>query len=110
MGNSQIPSVQLNLYIEERCHMKAMQGKDKLFLVIAFLMTVVVLAGCATPAVTTPEATTEPVVEPTAEPVQPTAEPVATEGVKGATPDILTLPEQIAGGRDVTITVSNMPA
>ncbi|MBN1967104.1 MAG: extracellular solute-binding protein, partial [Anaerolineae bacterium] len=35
--------------------------------------------------------------------------PVFSQG-PAALPDILTLPEQIAGGRDVTITVSNMPA
>jgi hypothetical protein len=64
VGQLEDPFSPTQSIIEERCHMKAMQGKDKLFLVLAFLMAVLLLAACGTtPATTTPEPTDEPVVE-----------------------------------------------
>lgn len=91
--------------------MKAMQGKDKLFLVLAFLMAVLLLAACGTtPAVTTPEATDEPVVEPTDEPVvEPTDEPVVEPTEESPLPAVIDMPDEIAGGEPVTITVVQKP-
>lgn len=95
--------------------MKAMQGKDKLFLVIAFMTAVLLLAACGpTPTTTAPEPT-EKVVEP--EPTEKVAEPEPTEVVEAPTeapegelPAIIKMPEEIAGGRPVTIQVIGMPA
>lgn len=90
--------------------MKAMQGKDKLFLVLAFLMAVLLLAACQTPAATTPEPT-EKSVEPTAEPTTAPADTaVPAEPPEDLPlPAVVDFPEEIAGGRPVTISTVLMP-
>jgi multiple sugar transport system substrate-binding protein len=94
--------------------MKAMQGKDKLFLVVPILMAVLLLGACtSTPVATTaaPEPTDE--VEPTDAPATDAAPPtdvvVTDEPVAGPLPAVIDMPDEIAGGEPVTITVVQMP-
>jgi multiple sugar transport system substrate-binding protein len=106
--------------------MKSLQeGKGKLLLLIALMMVTMVLGACAaapaTEATDAPEAeeTDAPEVEETDAPeAEETDAPdeateVATEAAGDGDivlPSVLTMPEEIAGGREVEITVSEMPA
>lgn len=93
--------------------MKVLKGNGKFLLIVALLVVSVVLSACATP---TTEATQAPAATepPTAVATEaPTA--VATEAATPAAsgdivlPSVLKMPEKIAEGRPVEITVSEMP-
>jgi ABC-type glycerol-3-phosphate transport system substrate-binding protein len=87
--------------------MKALKSNGKFLLLVALMVISVVLSACATPA-----ATDAPTDEPTAAPTEAATEAggEATEAVESPLPTVLTMPEEIAGGRPVEITVSEMPA
>jgi len=96
--------------------MKALKGNSKLLLLVALLMVGMVLSACSAPA--TPAATerpTEAITEapateaPATEAPATTAPTEATQAAEGVLPTVLTMPDQIAGGRPVEITVSEMP-
>lgn len=104
--------------------MKSGLGTSKFWLLVIMLITAMVMSACAPAATTTPEAEDEATeeAEPTeaeeeAEPTEVEEEEEATEAAPEATeaaeesalPSVLTLPDEIAGGREVTITVVEKP-
>jgi len=103
--------------------MKVIRGNGKFFVLVVLLMVAIALSACA-PAATATEAATEATTAPTEKATEAataeatevmTEEATATEEMTeapaagGEMPEVLKMPDQIAGGRDVTITVVGKP-
>lgn len=103
--------------------MKSLRGNGKLVMLVVLLMAALVLSACTAPA-TEPPAATDEATEAVEVTDEATDAPEATEEMteapeataemteaapEGAMPAVLNMPDEIAGGRDVTITVVGKP-